>query len=364
MKKSYLAALAAGIGPGVWCAHRDKKYPVQKELRFANKLVCPGWVASRGTARFSNWLLDRMALAMPVPPQGVESRRTQIISADGAPVHLTIYRRSGLDWRAPCLVYFHGGGFCIRDQGYIHRYAAQYARGAECAVVFVHYRTADAAPFPAPFEDCYAALRRVWDNTSKLRLDRARIAVGGDSAGGALAAACALRARDEGGPKLCFQLLVYPATDSRMETDSMRKYTDSPLWNAGLNRKMWAIYLRDGDHGMPQCAAPMLASDFSGLPPAYVEVEEFDCLHDEGTAYAKALERAGVLVQLEDVKGAFHGFDFFMGKELAKTMEKKNKRNQTGILPLMGQMAAPLLGGAVPQLQFRPWGCLLQERET
>lgn len=86
----------------------------------------------------------------------------------------------------------------------------------------------------------------------------------------------------------------------------MRKFTDSPMWNAGLNRRMWELYLRDGDHGMPQYAAPMLSSDFSGLPPAYVEVEEFDCLRDEGTVYAGALEKAGVAVQLEDVAGTLY----------------------------------------------------------
>lgn len=125
------------------------------------------------------------------------------------------------------------------------------------------------------------------------------------------------------GPKLCFQLLVYPVTDSRMETVSMQKYTDSPMWNARLNRKMWALYLRDGDHGMSQYAAPMQAEDFSNLPPAYVEVEEFDCLHDEGITYARALEAAGGAVQLEDVMGTFHGFDFFEGKRISKDMVKK-----------------------------------------
>lgn len=103
----------------------------------------------------------------------------------------------------------------------------------------------------------------------------------------------------------------------------MRKHTDSPMWNARLNQKMWALYLRDGDHGMPQYAAPLLARDFSNLPPAYVEVEEFDCLHDEGMAYANALEKAGVAVQIEDVNGTFHGFDFFTGKEIAKVMAEK-----------------------------------------
>ena len=115
-------------------------------------------------------------------------------------------------------------------------------------------------------------------------------------------------------------MLIYPATDSRMETVSMQQYTDSPMWNAGLNRKIWELYLRNGDKGHLEYAAPMLAHDFSDLPPAYVEVEEFDCLHDEGVAYAKALEAAGVEVQLEDVLETFHGFDFFTDKEIAQAM--------------------------------------------
>lgn len=323
MKKRFWALLAAGAGVGAWCAWRDIKYPVRRELRFANKLVCPGWAVDLRTAKLANRVLDRMASKPPVLPLGVECRHTRIFSPDGAPIRLSVYRPEELNGTAPCLVYFHGGGFCVRDAGYIHRYAAQYAQGARCAVVFVHYRTADVAPFPTPFEDCYAALRWVWDNAPGLRLDRMRIAVGGDSAGGALAAACALRARDEGGPKLCFQLLVYPVTDCRMETGSMRKYTDSPMWNASLNRAMWALYLRDGDGGTPQYAAPMRADSFSGLPPAYVEVEEFDCLRDEGIAYAAALAAAGVTVQLEDVPGTFHGFDFFSGEEIARTMAEK-----------------------------------------
>ena len=103
----------------------------------------------------------------------------------------------------------------------------------------------------------------------------------------------------------------------------MRKYTDSPMWNARLNQKMWELYLREGNRGMLPYAAPLLARDFSDLPPAYVEVEEFDCLHDEGLAYAKALEAAGVAVQVEDVRDTFHGFDFFTGKEVSKAMIQK-----------------------------------------
>lgn len=321
MKKKYMAALAAGAAAGVWCVSRDKKYPVCRELRFVNKLAVPGWAISLSTAKLSNRMLGRMPL--PAPPQGVEREGIQIFSEDGTPFRLTIYQPRAIDLAAPCLVYFHGGGFCVRDAGYIHRYAAQYAQGAQCKVVFVHYHTADEAPFPAPFQDGYAALRWVWEHSEELGINRESIAVGGDSAGGALAAACALRARDEGEIRVCFQLLVYPVTDSRMETDSMKKFTDSPMWNANLNRRMWELYLRNGDHGMPQYAAPMLADSFAGLPPAYVEVEEFDCLHDEGIAYAQALSAAGVPVQLEDMKGTFHGFDSFWKADISRTAVEK-----------------------------------------
>ena len=317
-KKRWAAALTAGAAMGAWCVHRGQKYPVLPELRFANKLAVPGCVLSMDTAKLANRALSHMALLSP--PQGIERCGYQLPSEDGTAIHLTVYRPESIDRDIPCLIYFHGGGFCLGDAGYIHRYAAQYAQGAQCAVAFVHYRTSDIAPFPVPFQDCYAALCWVWNNAPTLRTDRTRIAVGGDSAGGALAAACALRARDEGGPRLCFQLLVYPVTDCRMETASMRAFTDSPLWNAKLNRKMWELYLRDGDKGVPEYAAPMLASDFSDLPPAYVEVEEFDCLHDEGAAYAQALKAAGVDVQLEDVPGTFHGFDFFTKKEASQHM--------------------------------------------
>ncbi len=323
MKRKHWAVLAAGAAAGAWCVYRDQKYPVRRELRFANKMVVPGCVLSAGTAKLANRILARMRLRLPAPPQGIERRGVQIPSEDGASVHLTIYRPKDLDWAAPCLVYCHGGGFCMGDAGYIHQLAARYAQGARCMVAFVHYRTSDIAPFPVPFQDCYAALRWVWENAPALRVDRARIAVGGDSAGGALAAACALRARDEDGPRVCFQLLVYPVTDCRMETASMRRYTDSPFWNAGLNRRMWELYLRNGDGGTPEYAAPMLARDFLGLPTAYVEVEGFDCLHDEGIAYAQALRSAGVPTELEDVRGAFHGYDFFAGKEISEVMVQK-----------------------------------------
>ena len=118
----------------------------------------------------------------------------------------------------------------------------KYASKAKCIVVFVHYRTSEKHPFPIPFADCWEGLEYIRQNSRKLHIDRRRIAVGGDSAGGALAAACTLRSRDERKLDICFQMLIYPVLDARMKTESMKKYTDSPVWNAPLSRKMWELY--------------------------------------------------------------------------------------------------------------------------
>ena len=193
-----------------------------------------------------------------------------------------------------------------------------YVRIANCKAVFVHYRTADRYAFPTPFTDCRAALRYVWDHSASLGVDRGRIAVGGDSAGGALAAACTLWARDRTEIRILFQMLLLPRYRFAHGDSLYAQHTDSPLWNAKLNRNMWRLYLRNGVFGFPAYAAPMLAADFTGLPKAYVEVEEFDCLHDEGGCLWAGC-RAGVDVHLEDVKGTFHGFDVF--RQAAKTRE-------------------------------------------
>ena len=113
-------------------------------------------------------------------------------------------------------------------------------------------------------------------------------------------------------------MLIYPVTDARMQTPSMKQFTDCPCWNARLNRKMWQLYLRSGWSGLRAYASPMEAEDFGGLPDAYVEVEEFDCLRDEGAAYAEALACAGSSVQLERVTGTFHGFDVFRNSPPAR----------------------------------------------
>lgn len=224
--------------------------------------------------------------------------------ADGVPVR--VYSPKGLTGDAPVLVYFHGGGFALRAAPQHYKLAQVYCEEANCRVVLVDYSV---RPFPAPVNDCFTAWRWVVNNSRRLAIDPTRMAIGGDSAGGALAIACCLMARDSAVPLPCFQLLIYPVTDRRLQTASMAAFPDTPMWNAKKSRTMWQRYLSK-PHDLPmEYASPMEAESFAGLPGAYVETAEFDSLRDEGAAYAAALQKTGAPVELNMTKGTVHGFE-------------------------------------------------------
>ena len=173
-------------------------------------------------------------------------------------------------------------------------------------MVLVDYRLAPKYAFPVGVEDCYAAFKWVYQHADKLEIDKNLIAIGGDSAGGALCAAVTQMARDYKAPKICFQMLVYPVTDARQITETIKKYVDTPLWDSIENNKMWKMYLKDGDFNLRAYASPMEATSFMDLPDAYVEVSEFDCLRDEGILYAEALEKSGCRVKLNKTVGTYY----------------------------------------------------------
>ena len=282
-----------------------RKYPIGKEF-FPYSYFTP---PIRNAA-----MAGRMGSLMR-PPRWIRHDRAVTVHAEvirgyrDAEIEVLIFEPRGIGDAAPCLVYYHGGGFFFEGAGYHYKLAKAYALQTPCKVVFVQYRLAPKHPFPIPVEDCYAALRWTFANAEKLHIDKAKIAVGGDSAGGTLAAAVCQMARDRGADLPCFQLLVYPATDRRMQTESNRTYTDTPMWNSTLSRKMWPGYLPDVNTPDIAYASPMEATSFADLPRAYVETAEFDCLHDEGIAYAEALRAAGVAVTLHETQGTMHGFD-------------------------------------------------------
>ncbi|MCI0787466.1 MAG: alpha/beta hydrolase [Chloroflexi bacterium] len=208
----------------------------------------------------------------------------------------------------PVLVWFHGGGWVVGDLDTSDGTARHLAVGADCVVVSVDYRLAPETQFPGPAEDCYAATQWVAQNAASIGGDPSRIAVGGDSAGGNLATVVCLMARDRQGPSLAHQLLVYPVTERDFYTPSYGENGDGYSLTRDSMRWYWMHYLVDNEDANNPYAAPMMAEDLSGLPPALVITAEYDPLRDEGEAYAHKLEAAGVPTHCTRYDGMMHGF--------------------------------------------------------
>lgn len=208
----------------------------------------------------------------------------------------------------PVLMYFHGGGWTIGDLDTHDVVCRQLAVGAGCAVFSVEYRLGPEHPFPAAVEDCIAATRYVQRHAEELGVDGQRIAVGGDSAGGNLAAVVALQARDAGWPPLAFQLLVYPATNQRLETASHVRNARGYLLEREGIEFFRRCYLPDPSAYTDWRASPLLAASHAGLPPTLVITAGYDPLLDEGKAYAERLRAAGVEVAYHEYSDMVHGF--------------------------------------------------------
>jgi acetyl esterase len=223
-------------------------------------------------------------------------------------VPLRIYRPKNAVGTLPALLYLHGGGFFCGDLYSEELQCSHYALHAQCAVVCVEYRLAPEEPFPAALTDCYRVLECLWNESRALNLDRDFLAVGGSSAGANLAAAMALLARDRRGPKICFQMLLVPALDDRLETPSAREFTDVPDFARPEAETMWGWYLGQNIHNVSPYAAPARAEDLSNLPAAYILCAGLDPLRDEGLNYARRLTEAEVAVELHLAPSIPHGF--------------------------------------------------------
>jgi len=248
-------------------------------------------------------MFEKLRLPLPGDPVAeVEDRR---IPGPAGEIPVRIYapeRPRGV------LVYFHGGGWVIGSLETHDAPLRALANTAGCTVISVDYRLAPEHRHPAAAEDCYAATRWAAANARALGADPALLAVGGDSAGGNLAAVTALLARARGGPALRFQLLVYPVTDHDFERASYRDNAEGYFLSREDMRWFWNHYVPDAGERDAVTASPLRAADLSGLPPAHVITAEFDPLRDEGEAYAARLREAGVPVSLTRYDGQIHGF--------------------------------------------------------
>ncbi|HEY7137339.1 MAG TPA: alpha/beta hydrolase [Acidimicrobiia bacterium] len=214
------------------------------------------------------------------------------------------------------IVWLHGGGFVMGDLETEHPWAVRVAHGSGAVVISVGYRRAPEHPFPAALDDACAVLAWTAEHSAELGIDPERIAAGGHAAGAGLAAAMALRSRDEHGPTIHFQLLNQPELDDRQETWSARHFTETPFMTRDKVATSWRHYL--GSASATPYAAPARATDLSGLPPAYIATAEFDPNRDEGIDYGFRLLRAGVPVEMHQWLGTFHGSQAVLSAEVSR----------------------------------------------
>lgn len=246
-------------------------------------------------------------LPPPATPTFVADVRDRLIPGPMADIPIRIYQPSN-DGVHGALVYFHGGGWVIGNIESHDEICRRLCQRAMVCVISVDYRLAPEHRYPAAVEDCASTVVWVAEHAHELRIDATRIGVGGDSAGGNLAAAVALMLRDQGGPPLRLQLLIYPVTDAVFETGSYRENAEGFLLSRRAMQWFWDHYVPDPADRTLSYAAPLRAPDLEGLPPALIQTAEFDPLRDEGEAFAAALRSAGVDVRATRYEGLIHGY--------------------------------------------------------
>lgn len=294
-------------------AMTDPSTPLPPEVPMLNPQLAPfldqwqnRWAAlpATATATERRAMFERIAAAMRLPtPEGVDCDAEHWIDSPAGPVRVRVFRKGG--GVQPALIYMHGGAWMQGSPETHWDITARLADWAGHTVVSVDYALAPERPFPAALEQCGAVARWLWANAAALGVDPARIAVGGDSAGGNLAAALALDLRGSE-VRLTGQLLIYPACDFDLSRPSMIENAEAPLLQTRGMDRVNAMYA--GDQLQNPRAAPLLALSHAGLPPAFVAVAQYDPLRDSGLAYADALRAAGVGVSVDAGEGLIHGY--------------------------------------------------------
>ena len=254
--------------------------------------------------------VDKMSADSEADPPEVGEVVDGSFAGPGGAIGFRRYRPIGSSANAalPTLIYYHGGGFVIGNLETHDSTCRRLANRSRCQVIAIDYRLSPEHPFPAPIDDGVAAFRHIRDNAEKFGADPARLAVGGDSAGGAIAAVVCQTCRDAGEAGPAFQMLIYPATDSSRESASRKAFAEGYFLSKALMDWFWDAYVPEGTDLADLRLSPLLARDFKGLPPAFVLTAGFDPLRDEGRAYADRLIDAGVKTTYVNYPGTIHGF--------------------------------------------------------
>jgi acetyl esterase len=244
-------------------------------------------------------------------PEAVYSIEDHKIESSAYQIPIRVYNPTG-EKNLPAVIFFHGGWFFIGDLETHDRLLRALTNAAGCIVIAVDYRLAPEHPFPAAIDDGYAVLQWVSDKGDGFGIDRNRIIIAGDSAGGTIATVLARKAANISGLRIILQALIYPATDPSLQTGSWQEFAEGPVVTIETARQAWQMYVPDIGERSNGDAAPIFATNLAGSPKALIIVGGFDPLRDEGLAYARHLEQAGVIVKTSFYKEMPHGF-FQMG---------------------------------------------------
>lgn len=307
----------------------DYKSRIDPELRRIAKKI----PYNRAVIRCAGLFLP-LSLFLTGVPRGVAHGRITLEGHRGLDFKTERFEPEGERGELPGLLYIHGGAFSYKASAYHKKLACLYAAKARCRVFFPDYHLLPDYPYPAAYDDVLALYRYVVENAAALGIGPERIGVAGDSAGAALAALLCCRCGQEGLPQPRIQMLVYPVTDVTMQTDSMERFPDTPLWNAENNRRMWAYYCRGLSTEETFCASPLHSGLPRVIPDTYIETAEYDCLHDEGILYAEKLRKAGASVELNETRGTIHGYDCALNTKIAaRNVERRVLFLQRGLGP-------------------------------
>lgn len=294
----------------------DYKNLIDPELRKISRNI----PYHKGMIKFVN-IFQRINFRLTRIPRGIVNRHIMLEGYEGKKFRVEIFEPSEVKENLPELIYVHGGAFSYKASALHKKLACIYAIKAKCRVYLPDYHLTPKYQYPAAYLDVLALYKWIMKNLEKSPI--CKIGIAGDSAGASIAALICNNYRREWLRQPCLQMLVYPLTDVSMQTDSMKKFVDTPLWNSKNNKRMWLYYsrkFRDRYEASPMYSSSSLSRI---IPDTYIETAEYDCLHDEGIIYGKRLQEEGVNVKINETKGTIHGYDLALNSKIVVRNIKK-----------------------------------------
>lgn len=269
-------------------------------------------------------IYQAISFPLTIRPEEVIHKRITLKGYKGLKFKVEIFEPSHVKERLPCLIYVHGGAFSYKASAYHKKLACMYAMKAKCRVYFPDYHLTPKYPYPAAYDDVLALYRCIMKNSEEFGIDKEKIGVAGDSAGASIAALICNNYEYEALKQPCMQMLIYPLTDVAMQTNSMKRFSDTPLWNSKNNKRMWLYYCKNLKGEDKYDVSPMHSRLPLIIPATYIETAEYDCLHDEGIIYGEKLREAGADVAINETRGTIHGYDAALNTKIAiSNIEKR-----------------------------------------